>query len=200
MQSQAFCDFNVLLDDLSPLYVYESKMSLFIRMAQSRLGAERLLEAQLIPTLSRCDFLDTMPEADQAFMGESYLWRFRSFSLISCADNDNFLPSAIVRYHQLFMPAIQVIDGILAILGSKHATATQQVRNLSASLSNRLTVSQALDFLSNHGSTIAILLKSEAEYVTLSLLEEIHLLVTMCATLLPAVPKTDLVRTDAFSL
>lgn len=46
-------------------------MSLFIRMAQSRLGAEKLLEAQILPTLAQCDFLDARPEADQSFMGES---------------------------------------------------------------------------------------------------------------------------------
>jgi nuclear pore complex protein Nup205 len=45
-------------------------MSLFIRMAQTRAGAERLLEAQLLPILSQCDYLDARPEADQSFMGE----------------------------------------------------------------------------------------------------------------------------------
>lgn len=44
-------------------------MSLFIRMAQSRAGAERLLEAQLLPILAQCDYLDTRPEADQSFIG-----------------------------------------------------------------------------------------------------------------------------------
>ncbi|KAF6749589.1 nucleoporin Nup186/Nup192/Nup205 [Ephemerocybe angulata] len=151
-------------EDLSPLYVYESKMSLFIRMAQTRLGAERLLEAGLIPTLAQCDYIDSMPESDQAFM-----------------DNDTFLPSAIARYHQLFMPAIQVVDGILAVLGSKHTTATNQ----------------ALNFLSSHGSTVAILLKTDTDYVTLAMLEEIHLLVTMCAVLLPTVPKTDLLSANS---
>lgn len=58
-------------DDLNPLYVYEAKMSLFIRMAQTRTGAERLLQTQLIPILSRCDYLDARPEADQSFMGKS---------------------------------------------------------------------------------------------------------------------------------
>lgn len=56
---------------------------------------------------------------------------------------------------------------------------------------------QAIDFLSNHASTIAILLKVEADYVTLSMLEEIHLLVTMSGMLLTAVPKTELVSTGA---
>lgn len=38
-------------------------------MAQSRAGAERLLEAQLLPILAQCDYLDTRPEADQSFIG-----------------------------------------------------------------------------------------------------------------------------------
>ena len=45
-------------------------MSLLIRMAQTRSGAERLLEAQIIPVLAQCDYLDARPEADQSFMGE----------------------------------------------------------------------------------------------------------------------------------
>lgn len=61
-----------VLDDLNPLYVYESKMSLFVRMSQTRLGCERLLEAQLIPILAQCDYLDARPEADLTFMGVFY--------------------------------------------------------------------------------------------------------------------------------
>ena len=57
-------------DDLNALYVYEAKMSLFVRMTQSRAGAERLLEARIIPVLSSCDFPDIRPEADQAFIGQ----------------------------------------------------------------------------------------------------------------------------------
>ncbi|EAU87534.1 hypothetical protein CC1G_11206 [Coprinopsis cinerea okayama7 len=151
-------------DDLNPLYVYEAKMSLFIRMAQTRSGAERLLEAQLIPTLAQCDYLDAMPEADQAFM-----------------DHDSFLPSAIQRYHQLFTPAVQVVNAIIAVLGNKHTTATNH----------------ALDFLSNHSSTIAILLKTQADYVPLSILEELHLVVNLCASVLPSVPRTDLLSANS---
>lgn len=50
-------------------------MSLLIRIAQTRQGAERLLEARLLPTLASCDYLDARPEADQAFMGMQ-LFRF----------------------------------------------------------------------------------------------------------------------------
>ncbi|KAF8154003.1 nucleoporin Nup186/Nup192/Nup205 [Crassisporium funariophilum] len=151
-------------DDLNSLYVYEAKMSLFVRMAQSRSGAERLLESQLLPILAQCDYLDTRPEADQSFI-----------------DLDSFLPSAVQRYHQLFMPALQIVDGMLATLGSKHTTATHQ----------------ALDFLSNHGSTIAILLKNEAESVSLPTLEEIHLIVALCTSVLPSVPKTELLSPNS---
>ncbi|KAJ7310948.1 hypothetical protein DFH08DRAFT_974109 [Mycena albidolilacea] len=120
-------------DDLNPLYIYEAKMSLFMRMAQTRLGAERLLEAQLIPILSQCNYLDARPEADQSFM-----------------DQNSFLPSAIHRYHQLFMPALQLVDGMLATLGTKHAT------------------------------------------IPLILVEEMHLLVSLCAGVLTHVPKSEL--------
>ena len=63
---------------MNSLYVYEAKMSLFIRMTQSRAGAERLLEAQLLPILAQCDYLDTRPEADQAFIG-TWPIRLRNF-------------------------------------------------------------------------------------------------------------------------
>ncbi|KAG8215255.1 hypothetical protein J3R82DRAFT_8809, partial [Butyriboletus roseoflavus] len=97
-------------DDLNPLYVYEAKMSLCTRMAQTRSGAERLLEAQILPILSQCEYLDTRPEEDQSFM-----------------DQDSFLPSAVQRYHQLFMPALQLVVAMLASLGTKHTTANNQL-------------------------------------------------------------------------
>src|SRR5713101_995410 len=56
-------------DDLNSLYVYEAKMSLFIRIAQTRQGAERLIESRVLPILADCDFLDALPEVDQSFIG-----------------------------------------------------------------------------------------------------------------------------------
>jgi nuclear pore complex protein Nup205 len=44
-------------------------MSLLIRIAQTRQGAERLIESRVLPILADCDFLDTLPEADQSFIG-----------------------------------------------------------------------------------------------------------------------------------
>lgn len=65
-----------LEDDLNPLYIYEAKMSLLIQVAQTRQGAERLLEARLLSTLASCDYLDARPEADQAFLGMCFLRLF----------------------------------------------------------------------------------------------------------------------------
>ncbi|KAF9074489.1 nucleoporin Nup186/Nup192/Nup205 [Rhodocollybia butyracea] len=151
-------------DDLNPLYVYESKMSFFIRMAQTRTGAEQLLDVQLILILAQCDFLDARPEADASFV-----------------DHDSFLPSAIQRYHNLFMPSLQVVNAMLATLSGKHATASNQV----------------LDFISRHSATVVILLKNETEDLSLALLEEVHLLVALCAQVLPLVPQSELVSTHS---
>jgi nuclear pore complex protein Nup205 len=103
-------------------------MSLFVRMAQTRPGAKRLLEAQLIPILSQCDYLDARPEADQSFMGKLPKTHFCLLVKPFWTDQDSFLPSAIHRYHQLFMPALQLVDGMLATLGTKHATVSNQAR------------------------------------------------------------------------
>ncbi|EMD35026.1 hypothetical protein CERSUDRAFT_125016 [Gelatoporia subvermispora B] len=152
-------------EDLNVLYVYEAKMSLLNRMAQGRQGAERLLEARVIPALAGCDYLDARPEADQAFL-----------------DQDSFLPSAIQRYHQLFMPAIELVAGMLVTLGPKHATATNQ----------------ALQFLSAHRDTIVLLLKNEVDELSLPVLEEIRLLISLCGTVLKLVPKTELMSNSGF--
>ncbi|KAI0324921.1 hypothetical protein GY45DRAFT_1331027 [Cubamyces sp. BRFM 1775] len=152
-------------DDLNPLYVYEAKMSLLIRMAQTRQGAERLLESRILPILADCDYLDARPEADQAFL-----------------DRDSFLPSAVQRYHQLFMPALQLVSGMLISLGPKHTTAANH----------------ALQFLSAHRDTAVILLKMEVDELSLSVMEEIRLLVSLCSSVVHLVPKGELLSNAGF--
>ncbi|KAI0742693.1 nucleoporin Nup186/Nup192/Nup205 [Daedaleopsis nitida] len=152
-------------DDLNPLYVYEAKMSLLVRMAQTRQGAERLLEARVLPILADCDYLDARPEADQAFL-----------------DRDSFLPSAVQRYHQLSMPALQLVSGMLISLGPKHTTAANH----------------ALQFLSSHRDTAVLLLKNEVDELSLSVMEEIRLLVTLCSSVVHLIPRTELLSNSGF--
>lgn len=52
---------------------------------------------------------------------------------------------------------------------------------------------QVLEFLSSHGSTLVILLKNEADHVSLGILDEIHLIVSLCSNVLPSVPKREVV-------
>ncbi|KAI0297000.1 nucleoporin Nup186/Nup192/Nup205 [Multifurca ochricompacta] len=120
-------------DDLNSLYIYEAKMSLLIRIAQTRQGAERLIEARVLPILADCDFLTHSPK------WTSHL-------------SDHFLPSAIQRYHQLFMPALQLINAILATLGSGHSFA----------------INQALEFLSSHRDTVIMILRNDADEISSS--------------------------------
>ncbi|KAG8996360.1 hypothetical protein FRB93_000744 [Tulasnella sp. JGI-2019a] len=87
-------------DNLDPLYVYEAKMSLLIRIAQTRQGAERLLDCRVFAVLSQCEFIDARPQNDHAFI-----------------DQDSFLPSAISRYHQMLAPALELTVSILSAVG-----------------------------------------------------------------------------------
>ena len=79
-------------DDLNSLYVYEAKMSLLTRIAQTRSGAERLIEARVLPTLAVCDFLDTRPDVDQTFIGERLL-KFRWLILIEALVRSGSFPA-----------------------------------------------------------------------------------------------------------
>jgi nuclear pore complex protein Nup205 len=75
------------------------------------------------------------------------------------------------------MPSLQLVNALLATLGAKHATASNQ----------------ALDFLSRHSATIVILVKNEIDDLSLALLEEVHLIVSLCAQVLPLVSQNELV-------
>ncbi len=67
-------------------------MSLLTRIAQTRQGAERLIEARVLPTLAVCDFLDTRPDVDQTFIGVPLL-KFRWLILIDTLTRSGSFPS-----------------------------------------------------------------------------------------------------------
>jgi hypothetical protein len=47
---------------MNALYVYEAQMSLLVRVAQSRQGADRLQELQIIPILAQAQYIGSRPE------------------------------------------------------------------------------------------------------------------------------------------
>lgn len=54
---------------LNSVYVHEAKMAFLIRIAQTRLGAERLLSSRLLSVLAQCDFIDARPDNSQSLIG-----------------------------------------------------------------------------------------------------------------------------------
>ncbi|TFY75895.1 hypothetical protein EWM64_g8115 [Hericium alpestre] len=59
-----------------------------------------------------------------------------------------------------------------------------------------ISLSWALGFVSSHRDTIIILLKNDREGTSLSVLEEIHLLVLLCASVFPQVPRAEILSTN----
>jgi len=49
-------------------------MALLVRIAQTHLGAEKLLDSRIIHVLSQCDFIEARPEADQSFLGTVFFF------------------------------------------------------------------------------------------------------------------------------
>lgn len=69
---------------------------------------------------------------DLKWTHRSWVRLFSVYWLISLLtpipDMDSFLPSAILRYHQLLVPALQLALSMMTTLGQQHASATTQVR------------------------------------------------------------------------
>ncbi|KAJ3212774.1 hypothetical protein HDU82_006406 [Entophlyctis luteolus] len=79
------------------LYIFESKLSLLLRIGQTRDGVEKLLEAGILEVLIECKFLDERPQDDYDAM-----------------DSDKQM-EAIEIYH---MTAVPVFELILCIVSS----------------------------------------------------------------------------------
>lgn len=113
-------------DNLNPLYVYEAKTALLVRIAQTRQGAERLLDSRIFSLLTHCDFLDARPQNDHAFLGKLSMTSLtRPMLTIPRLDFDSFLPSAIERYHQLLIPALQLAVSVLSAAGHTPVVSKQ---------------------------------------------------------------------------
>lgn len=65
--------FSPFAENLNAYYVYEAKTSLLLRIAESRAGAERLLDARLLDVLTQCYFIEDRPEIDQTMFGTSFV-------------------------------------------------------------------------------------------------------------------------------
>ncbi|KAG9119549.1 hypothetical protein FRC07_005386 [Ceratobasidium sp. 392] len=146
-------------ESLNALYVYEAKMSLLIKIAQTRQGADRLMDARVLAILTQCEFLNARPEKD-----------------IDFRNLESFLPSALERYHQIIVPALEVATSVVSTIGSDSPNVAKQ----------------AMAFILAHRETCLGLFTSEDVYLPLSTIRELHLFISLCALVAPHVDEKDL--------
>ncbi|KAI8801071.1 nucleoporin Nup186/Nup192/Nup205 [Cladochytrium replicatum] len=100
-------------ESLNQLYIVEAKLSLLLRIAQSRDGAEKLVESKLIDVLTDCQFVDQKPEMDN----------------VSMTDYDTFLPPSIEKYQSLLLPTFELLIAVSSQLARTNAVVLVKLSN-----------------------------------------------------------------------
>lgn len=107
-------DLSVILEaqpeNLKALYVYESKMAMLGRVAESETGAELLLEHRLLGIMATMRCYDLHPD-----------FQMRNVQSIS------FVPSVEVIYQQILFPALSLCNTILTTMGKGNRSAVSLV-------------------------------------------------------------------------
>ncbi|XP_045513787.1 nuclear pore complex protein Nup205 [Pieris brassicae] len=99
---------------LRVLYVYESKMTLLIKIAGSRLGAETVLAQGALSCLANLKALDCHPDIHTGYGSK---------------DTD-FVPSVANRFRQMLVPALTLCDALLTTLGSQNHSCVLHITHL----------------------------------------------------------------------
>ncbi|KAJ2617293.1 hypothetical protein H4S08_000394 [Coemansia sp. RSA 1365] len=137
---------------LNALYIYEAKMAFFIRLALRQDGAEKLVENGILDVLADCSFLHLRPSASSN-QASSYA--------------DAFVPARAERFHQLLMPALDLLLALVPRIGRDHVTIWMK----------------AARFVSQHYSVLEAILKDAASStlpLSIALLSEVKA-ITMLA-------------------
>lgn len=166
---------------LNALYIFESQLAFFNRLAQTREGAERLLDARVFEVLAQADYIAARPEQDQDFV-----------------DLDSFLPAATERYHALMLPTLQLCVSVLASASTRAPTSFYGT-NKGPSSSNAAP-RQALVLLSAHREALLALLKTPTNDIcSLTQLELAHLVVSLLDFVLPTLDDDALIPPAPFA-
>ncbi|XP_072164969.1 nuclear pore complex protein Nup205-like [Diadema setosum] len=137
-------------EPMKALYIYESTMSLLIRVAESVSGAQALLQMGLMGRLAQCRFLDLRPDqSSHPIMTDG----------MEAVSVDSFLPDVMSRYRQLLFPVLRLSMAILTSLGCQHKEATSQV----------------LHFIVSHSDTFTLILREQHQRPHKESLEELAL-------------------------
>ncbi|KAG4088552.1 hypothetical protein H8356DRAFT_1056734 [Neocallimastix lanati (nom. inval.)] len=98
---------NFMEDSIVSLFTFEAKMTLFLRICQSREGVKKLIENGILENLIDCSYLDYRPEIDTNF--------------------DTFLHPTSERYHQLLVPTLRLLVCIMSIVGKDNRIALSRM-------------------------------------------------------------------------
>lgn len=60
---------NAYAEGLDPIYALEAKFSLLQAIAQSKLGADKLVSEGLFEVLGKCTFIGARPDGEEAIAG-----------------------------------------------------------------------------------------------------------------------------------
>ncbi|MBW0477790.1 hypothetical protein O181_017505 [Austropuccinia psidii MF-1] len=152
-------------ESLNALYVYETQMAFLLRVASSRAGAEKLIGAKLLLRLGQCNYLSGSPQ-----------------SLTSHPEFDTFIPSASDRYHQLLLPALQLVASVLINLGPD----------------TDISAREALDFVSTQREMIISCIRSAGVLTSSVGVQELLLITNILRIALPVVGDQEMASSTDF--
>nr|XP_054774519.1 nuclear pore complex protein Nup205-like [Lytechinus pictus] len=156
-------------EPMKALYIYESTLSLLMRVAESANGAQALLQMGLMERLGQCRFIDLRPEHHTISSHPRLVEGMEAIAV------DSFLPDVMSRYHQLLFPVLRLCTAILTSLGSQHKEATNQV----------------LHFVMAHADTFTAILREQHQRPERESLEELSLVTGVICTVMGEVDYFD---------
>lgn len=139
-------------DNLSALYVYESKMAMLSRIASSYVGAELLLEHRTLAILASMKVYDLHPD-------------FQVNHFVTQQHSTSFVQPVEIRYQQILFPALNLCDVVLSTLGPENCSA----------------ITQVFHFLLSHGDMIEIVLRAGTPFMNIGLLQELSAITGLIA-------------------
>ncbi|KAL3882663.1 hypothetical protein ACJMK2_028981 [Sinanodonta woodiana] len=141
------------LSILKSLYLFESKMSLLTRVAESAVGAYTLLHCGIMNRLASCTFFDMRPEVERLpSAGEE-------------DEDDEFLPDIMSRYRRLLLATLKLCLAILTSLGIENVEAGMKV----------------MQFVVAHGDVFHSILRDRQPSLNLQTLKELALTTAVLA-------------------
>ncbi|XP_017476384.1 PREDICTED: nuclear pore complex protein Nup205-like, partial [Rhagoletis zephyria] len=140
--------------NIRALYVYESHIALLLRFADSYIGAEMLLSANLLTILSQMKVYDMHPD-------------FQGCSRTQNVTNE-FLPAVNNRFRQILFPALQLCNTVIKTLGSDNQSAMSQIEN----------------FLFSHFEIIEFILRSGATQRDIGIMQELSVVTGIIARIM----------------